>query len=186
MNVATAIVLDDEPYAIKRLEQLLNQFDQLQCVGTFQEIHAAEDFVLKEQVDLIFLDIEMPDKSGLEMANTFKQITPRSKIVFTTSHDHYAVKAIRSGAFDYLLKPIDIDDLKQCLTRFITEQKIDLTDREIEIVRLLARGMKSQDIGHTLYISKHTVDTHRRRILQKTDCKNTAELIQFAVTHQLV
>lgn len=186
MKTTTAIILDDEPYAVKRLEQLLDQFDSVQCIGAFQEVQAAENFVLKGSIDLIFLDIEMPEKNGLELADTFRQISPQSTIVFTTSHDHYAVKAIRKGAFDYLTKPIDIDELKDCIHRYVNEKQLDLSEREIEIIRLLAKGMKSQEIADTLFLSKHTVDTHRRRILQKTGCKNAAALIQYATKHKLV
>lgn len=186
MKTANAIILDDEPYAIKRLEQLLGQFDTVECIGTFQKAQPAEDFVLREDIDLIFLDIEMPEKSGLELADTFLQISPQSTIVFTTSHDHYAVKAIRKGAFDYLTKPIDIDELKDCIHRYVNETQLNLSEREIEVIRLLAKGLKSQEIAERLFLSRHTVDTHRRRILQKTGSKNTADLIQFAIKCNLV
>jgi len=88
--------------------------------------------------------------------------------------------------FDYLLKPVSIEELKKCIARFKATTQTLLTSRELEIVRALAQGNNSKQIGDLLNISRHTVDTHRRTILSKTNTKNTAELITYAVKGRLV
>ncbi len=179
------VLIDDEELALQRLSHLLTSMPQVNVIGQFTSIDQAEQFLLQHPVDLVFLDIEMPEKSGLDVSDTLKSIVPHASILFTTAYDHYAIKAIRKGAFDYLLKPIDIDELKAALERFSLHHEVPLSNREKDIIRLVAKGHNSKAIGEKLFLSKHTVDTHRRRILHKTGCKNTAALIQYAIKHHL-
>ena len=106
-------------------------------------------------------------------------------------YNQYAIKAIRNAAFDYLLKPVDIDELKEAIIRFGVSQneqskkflpsklkkEYNLTDREIEIVNYLLEGKSSAEIAEKLFLSKHTVDTHRRNIIEKMRLKSTNELL---------
>ncbi len=139
---------------------------------------------------LVFLDVEMPTKNGFDVVKKIrgKEVSPT--FIFVTGYNQYAIKAIRNAAFDFLLKPVDIDELKEAMIRFtesqIQKQKIilpqklkeqySLTDREIEIIKLLLEGKSSKEISEKLFISKHTVDTHRRNILEKAKINSTNEL----------
>lgn len=79
-----------------------------------------------------------------------------------------------------------IDDLKSALERYDSKTQSRFTKREIEIISLIAKGLSSKDIGKKLTISHHTVDTHRRKILEKSDCHNAVELTLFAAKNQLI
>jgi DNA-binding CsgD family transcriptional regulator len=103
-----------------------------------------------------------------------------------SQHSHYAIKAVKVAIFDYLLQPISIDELKITLQRFNTRFKINLNNRELQIIREISNGLSSQNIGEKLCISRHTVDAYRRSILEKADCQNTAQLIKFSLKSGLI
>jgi len=180
------MLIDDELRAINRMKILLTHFDDIEVVGQYTDAFLNINVIIDTEPDIIFLDIEMPGKTGLEIAADIKRNSLHTKVVFVTSHDHYAIKAIKEEAFDYILKPVSIDELKKTLNRYRAKLKSNLTTRELEIIRLVATGLNSIQIGEKLHISRHTVDTHRRAILEKTACKNTAELITYSVKAELV
>lgn len=189
----TCIIIDDEKEACDRLERLLGLISGISVITTETNPNVGIEEVVKLCPEIIFLDVEMPGKNGFDVV---KEITKHGlfpTFIFVTGYNQYAIKAIRNAAFDYLLKPVDIDELKEAIKRFIIakeeKQKVilpgklktqfALTDREIEIVRLLLEGKTSKEIGEKLFISKHTVDTHRRNVLEKTGTKSTSELHSF-------
>ncbi len=128
----------------------------------------------------------MPGKTGLEIAEELNKNVLHTKIIFVSSYDHYAIKAIKNHAFDYLLKPVDMDDLKATIERFKAQTLSHLNRREYKVISLIAKGLSSKEIGEILHISHHTVDTYRRNILEKTECKNAAELIMYAAKNNLI
>ncbi|MFH1121637.1 MAG: LytTR family DNA-binding domain-containing protein [Bacteroidota bacterium] len=110
------ILIDDEPSAIKSLEWEIENFcSNVNIVGVFGNAPDAAGFLNKNKVDCVFLDIEMPEMDGFQ----FLELFPERKfiVVITTAFDQYAIKAIKESALDYLLKPIDTDDLKACFDR---------------------------------------------------------------------
>lgn len=180
------ILVDDESRALTRMKIVLNNFPEIEVVASIENAEKAMEQILDIEPDLIFLDIEMPGKTGLEIAEEIHKNNLDSKIVFTTSYEHYAIKAIKTEAFDYLLKPIGMDELKNTIDRYKAKIHSNLSKRENQIIRLVAKGMNSREIGDKLSISPHTVDTHRRKILEKTDCKNAVELTLYAVKNHLI
>lgn len=110
----TALLVDDEPRAIERLASLLEAFDAVDIVGTAATADDAERFLAGRSVDVVFLDINMPGRLGIDLAG---QLPPRTKVVFVTAHEDYAVEAFREGAVDYILKPVDRDRLAITLDR---------------------------------------------------------------------
>lgn len=185
-NSIKVVLLDDEERALNRLAFLLGHFPEIQVLAQFQHTEEAIDYVRHKQPDLLFLDIEMPDRTGLEVAEALNKSFVETKLVFITSHDHYAIKAIKTNAFDYLLKPVAIDELQELLERYKIKHQSNLTPREFEIIALIAQGLKSADIADRLFLSRHTIDTYRRIILEKTGCKNAAELIGFAHSNKII
>jgi two-component system LytT family response regulator len=115
------ILIDDEPSAIKSLEWEIENFcKNVHIVATFTSATDAVSFLNKNTVDCVFLDIEMPDMDGFQFLELFPK---RSfSVVITTAFDQYAIKAIKESALDYLLKPIDSDDLIVCFDK-IEQQK---------------------------------------------------------------
>jgi DNA-binding NarL/FixJ family response regulator len=174
MEKIKVIVVDDEKDALNRMGDLLKLFDHVELISKEFEPEKAVDRILKTKTDLVFLDIEMPRMSGFELIKKVHEKSVFPTFIIVTGFNQYAIKAIKAEAFDFLIKPIDIDDLHECLERY--DRKInhfpdidnsDLSEREKEVARLVCRGKTSKEIGEILFISKNTVDTHRRNILQK-------------------
>jgi DNA-binding NarL/FixJ family response regulator len=186
MDKIKTVIIDDEPRSLNRLKMLFENFEEVEVIGVFEDPEEGLAFVLKNVPDLLMLDIEMPKKTGLEIAEEISKRIIDVKIIFSSAQAHYAIKAIKADVFDYLLKPVSIDELKTSLQRFKTKYQINLNDRELEIIREMSNGLSSKEIGEILFISRHTVDTYRRTILDKTECQNTAELIKFALKSGLI
>ncbi len=168
------------------MKLLLANFPEIHIVKQTTNAKKGLEYILKHQPDIAFLDIEMPDISGLEMADELKKQGSPTKIIFFTAYDHYAIPAIKKNVFDYLLKPVSIDELKETIQRFKVTDHFNLSKRELDIIRGIAEGLNSKAIAEKLFISRHTVDTYRRSILEKTNCKNSAELIRFAAKANIV
>ena len=180
------VIVDDELRAINRLKILLSNFKEVEVVGQYDDSEKALKSILNLEPHLVLLDIEMASVSGLEIAEEINRQNLNTQTVFITAHEHYAIKAIKNQVFDYLLKPVDIDELKQMLNRYQAHHLTNLSKRELGIIKLLALGLSSKQIGEELFLSRHTVDTYRRKILEKTRCKNSAELVLFAKDTNLI
>jgi two-component system response regulator NreC len=191
MHDIKSIIVDDEREARDRLCELLKKIDGVVILACEGDPEIAIRKIVKLKPDIVFLDIEMPGMNGFEVVHEVRSSIVHTTFIFVTGYDQYTIKAIKNAAFDYLLKPIDIDELKESLERYRKEKKLKLdpvtikskfqntplTDREIEIIQLLIQGKTSKEIADELFISKNTVDTHRRNILEKTNLNSTPELI---------
>jgi two-component system response regulator LytT len=193
MHDIKSIIVDDEREARDRLSVLLKKIEGVEVLCSEGDPEIAIRKIIKLKPDIVFLDIEMPGMTGFEVVQEVRSNLVYTTFIFVTGYDQYTIKAIKNAAFDYLLKPIDIDELKESLERYRKEKKlkldpetikskfqnIPLTDREIEIIQLLILGNTSKEIAEKLCISKNTVDTHRRNILEKVNVNNTNELTIF-------
>lgn len=111
MNTLTCIAVDDEPLALKLMETFINQTPFLQLTCTCDNALEAMTLIREKQPDLIFLDINMPNLSGMELARLLQeQAGPTPKIIFTTAYNHYAIEGYRVNAIDYLLKPFSYEE----------------------------------------------------------------------------
>jgi len=187
----TCIIIDDEKDACDRLEHLLGKINKVNVLATKTSAGDGIKAIFKLIPDIVFLDIEMSDKSGFEIIRDVRRKKINPKFIIVTGFSQYAIKAIHNAAFDYLLKPVDIDELKASIDRYIDSRKkinkkilpqrlktqYALTNREIEMVLWLLEGKTSNEIAGELFISKHTVDTHRRNILEKVGVRSTNDLI---------
>jgi DNA-binding LytR/AlgR family response regulator len=122
-----ALIIDDEENARLLLSKLLEETLQFNNIRLAKSVDDAYMELNRFEPDIIFLDIKMPGKDGFEFIQDLPQKYNIYKIVFVTAYDQYAIKAIKNQAFDYLLKPVNRKELKQCLLRFI-ERKNDDTD----------------------------------------------------------
>jgi len=113
-----ALVIDDERLARKELVNLLNEHQQIEVIGECSNAEEAKVAIESKQPDLIFLDIQMPGKNGFEL---LEDISFVPEVIFTTAYDEYALKAFEVNAFDYLLKPIEGDRLKESLQKLFSE-----------------------------------------------------------------
>lgn len=122
-----AIIIDDEKHAIITLEHLLNQFDDVQILTTIQDSTQAKAIIDELQPDILFLDIEMPVLDGFGLLSQFDELN--FKVIFTTAYDQYAIKALKLNALDYLLKPIEIEELRNSLDKYLTQEIFTTTDQ---------------------------------------------------------
>lgn len=190
MNPIRTVIIDDERYACERLKRLLAPFSRLQVIGIFENSKQSVEFVLKQKPDLLFLDIEL--ENNISAFDIIKQLDSKSfrpHIILVTAHPHYSIKAIKHEVFDYILKPVDIDELEDTIERFIEHLSMQsrklpdefnmLSERESEVIRYALEGKSSSEIADLLYISINTVNTHRRNILKKTGAKSVLDLLRI-------
>lgn len=171
MKKMNCILVDDDPLAVDCLEKLLLLSETTTSILKICDPSKAVALILDKRPDVVFIDVEMPRISGFDVINEVRSGLFFPSFIFTTGFNQYAIKAMKAEAFDYLLKPIDIDELNDTITRYFDSQKkvrlpenCCLTAREREVIELVAEGQTSREIGEMLNISKHTVDTHRRKI----------------------
>ena len=128
-----AIIIDDEAKSRLALRQKLTDYcKQVNVVAEASNGGEGIFLIAHHQPQVIFLDIEMPRMNGFDMLQELKQ--KKFHIIFTTAYDHYAIKAIKFAAFDYLLKPIDIEELKMAIAK-IDEKKNEQTKNQIELMQ---------------------------------------------------
>lgn len=111
-----AIIVDDEPKAIELIQSYLSHFSVIELVGTFRNGLKAFQFMSKEPVDLLFLDINMPHLSGISLS---KMVSKNTKIIFTTAYPEYAVESYDVEAVDYLLKPISLERFSKTIGKLL-------------------------------------------------------------------
>jgi DNA-binding LytR/AlgR family response regulator len=117
------IIADDEPDAVELLKKLLKDFSEIKIIATTNSASSAYKAVLKHEPDLLFLDIQMPMGNGIELSEKLRKLSIHPAIIFVTAYDKYAISAIRQAAFDYILKPVNRDELKEVVLRFINSQQ---------------------------------------------------------------
>jgi two-component system LytT family response regulator len=126
------IIIDDEMLGVEVLHQLLTEHcPQLKFSGKAYNADEGLDLINQINPDLVFLDIEMHDKNGFELLNQLKVVN--FKVIFVTSYDQYAIKAIRFNAFDYLLKPVMVDELLACVKRAQEMGPTKLSDIHVQV-----------------------------------------------------
>lgn len=133
MQKIKAILVDDEEGARDVLENLLLRFcPDVTLIAKCENVLQAVEVINAEQPDLVFLDIEMPNYSGFEIVTFFKEIN--FKIIFVTAYDQYAIKAFKVAAIDYLLKPVDIEDLKHAVLRVAQQKNIEQQSQRLSLL----------------------------------------------------
>lgn len=145
MNKIKAILVDDEESARDVLQNLLLRFcPQVNLVAKCENLSQAVKFIEAEQPDLVFLDIEMPNYAGYEIVNFFKEIN--FEIIFITAYDQYAIRAFQIAAIDYLLKPIDIDRLKNAVARVNAHKNIEHQSKRMSLLSNTLQGNEPTNI----------------------------------------
>ena len=120
-----AIIIDDERLARKELKSLLKDYHEIEIVDECASPEEALKSIEKHNPDLLFLDIQMPEKTGFDL---LQELNKSPKVVFVTAFDEYAVKAFEVNALDYLMKPVDPERLKETMVKVLSE---DIEDEEL-------------------------------------------------------
>lgn len=146
MNDVRVMIVDDEEGARESLSNLLEKFvDGVRIVAKSDSIASAMEKIKKYSPELVFLDIEMPFGSGFELLERMKPID--FNIVFVTAYDHYALKAIKFSALDYLLKPVDIEDLKKAIQKHRNTKKAPPTENYDNLIENLKSEAQDKKIA---------------------------------------
>ena len=190
MKPLQAIIIDDEQYSCERLKRLLAGFNEVSVANCFLNAHKALTYITQNKPDVIFLDVELANHlSGFDILDSLGNNLCPPYVIMVTGHPQYSIKAIKHEVFDFIVKPVDIDELKDTITRLV--QKVSnghsklngvfpgLTGREREILQMVLSGAKSEEIAELLYISLNTVNTHRRNILKKTGARSVCDLFRM-------
>ncbi len=129
-----AVIVDDEEEARDVFERLLLRTGDINIIGKASNAEDGLELILDKKPDIAFLDVQMPGKDGFELVREMKKFNLNTTVVFVTAHIEYAVNALKVAAFDYLLKPVEIDELKQTIKRFKNEKKQELSTNKIDIL----------------------------------------------------
>jgi two-component system invasion response regulator UvrY len=205
------LIADDHTVVRRGLKQiLLEEFP----FAFIEEVADAEELikrVMKEDWSVIISDLSMPGRSGLESLQQIKQLHPKLPVLILSIHseEHYAIRVLKAGASGYLNKDLAPEELvkavncvlagKKYITASIAEklassldfntEKVPhefLSDREFEVLKLLAAGKSVSDIAQQFSLSVTTVSTYRSRIMSKMNLKTNADLTLYAIEHSLL
>ncbi len=131
-NRIPVFVVEDQADCRAAFEELLVPFESLEIVGSYALAEDALKEIVQKAPQLIFLDVELPRKSGFDFLEDLRQLNLSPCIIFTTAYDQYAIQAIKHAAFDYLLKPIDPDELSLSINRFLSSSKQGSLEEKID------------------------------------------------------
>jgi two-component system invasion response regulator UvrY len=206
------LIADDHGIVRGGIRRLLEDHEDIQVVAEASDGHQAIEKVLETDPDVILLDISMPGMDGLDVTKQLKAINPRIRILILTMHaeEQYAPRLMRAGAMGYVTKHAAPEDLVKAINavhagrRFISPTLAEnmawrylgnekdltpvecLSDRELQVLNLLAKGNSNQEVADSLHLSVKTIDTYRARVLEKLNLRNNAELTLFAVQNGLI
>ena len=205
------LLVDDHPIVRRGVRDLLMQEQLCSEIEEVSSGEAALEAVRRKSWDLLLLDVALPDKHGLEVLKETKLLQPHLPVLMLSLYPEkeFAMRAIRAGASGYLTKQSAPDELLTAVRRvlqggrYITEALAEqmaealgagvegakharLSDRELEVLRLLGQGRSVSAIAEDLALSVKTISTYRARILEKLSCQTTAELIRYAIDAKLV
>lgn len=167
--IVRALLVDDEKHNLDNLSALLaNHCKQVFIVGTACSVEQAATILADSEVDLILLDIHMPNQDGFELLKMFEQ--PRFETVFVTAFDNYALKAIKYAALDYLMKPIHIDELKSAIDKVM--DKIKRKQNENGYRHLMQWVESSQQIQERRIGISSSLETRYIRLGEITRCES--------------
>ncbi len=210
MKELNILLVDDHQIIIDGLTALINSIEGMKVIGDANNGKEAIELLKVLDADVVLMDIDMPVMNGLDATKAIKDNNNAIKVIILSMHcDSGMVKElIGIGADGYVLKNASKDELITAITKVAGGQQyfssdvtmsllndipktsaeldVELTNRELEILKLIADGFSNKEIGEQLFISHRTVDTHRTNLMKKLNINNIAGLISFAIKNGIV
>lgn len=210
------LIVDDHQLMVEGLKSLLEDEDDIAFVAGANSMAETLNFLQNNEIDVILMDVNMPDASGIETTEKVKAGFPDIKVVALTMHEDIAVitKMIKAGASGYILKRTNMNEVVEAIRvvynngRYLSnvtqkiimdnlgtaagqdelmeDSKPILSSRELEVLNLIAREYNNAQIAEQLFISERTVEAHRRNIFIKTETKSIVGLIKYAINKGLI
>ena len=204
------LIVDDHLIVREGIKRIINDTQDMKIISEAANGHEAMDLICKNQYDLILLDISMPGQNGLQTLKLIKKHNKNMPVLMLSMHseEQYAMRTIKAGASGYLTKDAASSQLVTAIRKinkgrkFISKEVAELlttslfhnedkdpheflSDREFEILKMIAKGKTTKNIGEELSLSPKTVSTFRSRILKKLDMKNNSDLIHYTIDYNL-
>lgn len=211
MNKCRCLLADDHPIVRRGVRELLEEEQLCSEICEVRTGEEALEAVRRQPWELMILDIALPDKHGLEVLKEAKLLQPRLPVLMLSLYPEkeFAMRAIKAGASGYLTKQSAPSELLAAvmrvlqggryITAVLAEQMASaletgagdslharLSDRELQVLRLLGQGKSVSTIAEELRLSVKTISTYRARILEKLSCESTGELIRYAIEAKLI
>jgi two-component system invasion response regulator UvrY len=204
------LIADDHPIVRQGLKQALAESRDMVVAGEAGDGQEVLSEVSQRDFDIVVLDITMPGRNGLDILKDIKHMNPELPVLILSFHpeEQYALRALRSGASGYLTKQSAVSELESAIRKiaaggkyvtlslgesiaFYLDAKEEvphetLSDREYEVMCMIASGKSVTTIANELSLSVKTVSTHRSRILQKTHLRDNTGIIRYCLQHSLV
>lgn len=205
------LIADDHPIVREGMKQIIAKAADMTIGGEALNGQEALALIEKEAFDAVVLDINMPGRDGLEILKEIRRSRPTLPVLLLSmySEDQVAVRALKAGASGFLNKESAPRELVQALRKIIgggkyvseglaeklalgldanlkAAQHDELSDREFQVLKMIASGKEVSEIAEDLFISVKTVRTYRDRIMEKMNLKNDVELAHYAIKHKLV
>lgn len=214
MKTIRILLADDHSIILDGIRAMLESNTSIEIIGEAKNGAEVIEIASKLNPDVIIMDISMPVLSGIEATKEIKKINNKIKIIILTQHENneYIVQLFKVGADGYLLKnskktelleaiksvmineryvgknasKLLINNYSQSSDKSNDDKKVTLTNREVEIIKMIAEDLSNQEIGEKLKISTRTVETHRRNIMQKLNLKSAVALVRYALQNNLI
>ncbi len=198
-------IVDDHPLVIEGMRTMLQQVPALEVCGHAMNAASCLGYFVNNTADLVLLDINLPDQSGIEVCRALLKRNPALIVLALTNFDQltYLQSMKEAGAKGYLLKNASVDELQAAIKAVVSgkeywlgkdsvKESIDgrneplLTRREIQVLKLIAGGLTNHEIAEKLFVGDSTVDSHRKNLLSKLNVKNTAALVRMAIERKII
>jgi DNA-binding NarL/FixJ family response regulator len=205
--MATKIfIVDDHYMVIEGIRSILQDEKSIEWMGHASNAASCLAFLSRQLPDIILMDINLPDKSGIDLCKEVKALYPSVLIIglSTFNQQSFIQMMMANGASGYVLKNATLEELMEAFqavhkgqtylsdeVALVLRKNADaqvpvLTRREKEVLELIAEGLTNIEIANQLFISPATVDTHRKNLLAKFEVRNTAALVKYAILHNLI
>ena len=200
----TVLCVDDHPLVLDGIMQKINRQSDMTVVATASDGRQAVDLFKRNRPDVTVMDLQLPGMSGLEAIQAIRAEDPKARIIVLTMYqgDEDIFRALKSGAATYLLKDTPSDELVRAVrdvhlglvslppnvAQRLAIRQLDekLTGREIDVLRLMAGGMRNKEIAAALTISQETVQGHVKKILRKLDVNDRTAAVTVAIRRGII